>query len=329
MAVTTFATYTVDNIYAAVPEFIKLQDVANAVPPYDLPSSPVVYKLDSVVGAATAGNDTIKIFGINLLQTPIALYINQEIVIADGADFIGDNLQKVHLRSQLQHNHAANTPVFPFYGPLYNYINSMGALLDQQVNIISRDAVGKGQDGGGADGTVDTKNYGSASGWSQVLDIDRCPDYALPWLAQFVGIYIPQISTLSRADKVSKIKERSSFKRGTSPAMVNALVAVVNSNNPPVLMQASDVIVMENTAYSSGSYVSDDNSLTILMPLRFLLQENYQHFLDNYSPYSRLQSSFAEYINMSFSATPTTDSGFHSYIYRFRPAGVKIFIGGY
>src|SRR4029077_2893236 len=27
--------------------------------------------------------------------------------------------------------------------------------------------------------------------WSSVLDIDRCPDYALLWLAQFVGVRVP------------------------------------------------------------------------------------------------------------------------------------------
>src|ERR1019366_10522798 len=42
----------------------------------------------------------------------------------------------------------------------------------------------------GADGTIDLDNYLGAPGWSQILDITRCPQYVLPWLGQFIGVQL-------------------------------------------------------------------------------------------------------------------------------------------
>lgn len=60
-----------------------------------------------------------------------------------------------------------------------------------------------------------------APGWSQVLDIERAPTVALPWLAQFVGVRFPDSF---RDDEMRyAIRSETGFSRGT-PASILAAV---------------------------------------------------------------------------------------------------------
>jgi hypothetical protein len=62
-------------------------------------------------------------------------------------------------------------------------------------------------------------------GWSLLLDLDRCPPEALPWLGQFVGARIP--SGLSDADQRAWIASTDGWKRGTVAAMQGAARATL------------------------------------------------------------------------------------------------------
>lgn len=57
-------------------------------------------------------------------------------------------------------------------------------------------------------------------GWAIVFDPDRCPPYALPYLAQFVGAELEP--SLSVAEQRDKIRQAESFARGRLPAIVAA-----------------------------------------------------------------------------------------------------------
>jgi hypothetical protein len=57
-------------------------------------------------------------------------------------------------------------------------------------------------------------------GWSSLLDIDRAPSEALPWLGQLVGVTVG--ASLSEEDQRQQIKEAQGFQRGTPAAMVGA-----------------------------------------------------------------------------------------------------------
>lgn len=58
-------------------------------------------------------------------------------------------------------------------------------------------------------------------GWSLLLDIDRCPDEALPWLGQIVGI--SNLGSLPTADdQREQIRNLVNWKRGTVSAMSSA-----------------------------------------------------------------------------------------------------------
>lgn len=57
-------------------------------------------------------------------------------------------------------------------------------------------------------------------GYSVLLDIDRCPAIALPWLAQFKGVVIPD--GLSESEQRAWIRSAEGQHRGTTDALVRA-----------------------------------------------------------------------------------------------------------
>jgi len=102
----------------------------------------------------------------------------------------------------------------------------------------------------GATGELDFDHYFGAPGWSQILDINRCPSYALPWLGQFVGVNLSKTPNLSYEQSVQKILSRPGFSRGTVSALQSSLAAFINyslsSSATPI--NASQIICLENTA---------------------------------------------------------------------------------
>jgi hypothetical protein len=57
-------------------------------------------------------------------------------------------------------------------------------------------------------------------GWGTLLDVDVAPNWALPWLAQFVGV--THIRGMDDASQRIRIKEASGFQRGTPAAIIGA-----------------------------------------------------------------------------------------------------------
>lgn len=101
----------------------------------------------------------------------------------------------------------------------------------------------------GATGEFDVDHYFGAPGWSQVLDINRCPAYALPWLGQFIGVDLSKTPDLTYEQSVQKILSRPGFSRGTLPALQNALAAIIN-DSPTVAtpINPSQILCLENTS---------------------------------------------------------------------------------
>ena len=63
----------------------------------------------------------------------------------------------------------------------------------------------------------DTDEY---VGWGTLMDVDVAPVWALPWLAQFVGV--SYVYGESEASQRIRIKEASGFHRGTPAAIIGA-----------------------------------------------------------------------------------------------------------
>jgi len=282
--------------------------------------------------------------------------------------------------------------------PLYKYIWDCSQMLDNQVNLLARSGIG-------ANGIFDP-NYVNADGWSQILDINRCPAFALPWLAQFVGVSILPTTTLTKAQQIDQIKNRSSFKRGLISTIVNALMTEINTTISGTQIVSNQIVVMEQTKpltttfygnthasttidgipstaglsagmYLFGSGISSNTtivsvstnsivisaattssvnsvnigavtknkysinqySLTILIPSHYFIQYTYgtlnQQIIGNsVTTYSVLDTGInnlgsSGYGNLIISGVPTSNSQFASFIYKYRPAGVQVYIGAY
>ena len=102
----------------------------------------------------------------------------------------------------------------------------------------------------GATGAFDIDHYFGAPGWSQILDINRCPSYALPWLGQFIGVDLSKTPNLTYEQSVQKILSRPGFSRGTLPSLQNALAAIINGSVSPSAtpISISQILCLENTS---------------------------------------------------------------------------------
>ena len=68
-------------------------------------------------------------------------------------------------------------------------------------------------------------------GWSAIVDLGRCPSYALPWLAQFVGVNLPG-SILSNDEATRQaILAHPGFNRGTVAAIIDAAQSLLGPNS--------------------------------------------------------------------------------------------------
>lgn len=74
----------------------------------------------------------------------------------------------------------------------------------------------------------------TAVGWSLLVDVDRCPSEALPWLAQLVGVRLT--GGLSAADQRQQIKSLANWKRGT-PAAIEAAPAPYLTGTKTVILR--------------------------------------------------------------------------------------------
>lgn len=80
------------------------------------------------------------------------------------------------------------------------YLDTIGQMFDE-IEDLARDE---------EDGTP---------GWTKLLDIDRTPGKALPWLAQFIGAILAP--TLSETEQRDYIRAAANWKRGTRQTIVD------------------------------------------------------------------------------------------------------------
>ena len=85
-------------------------------------------------------------------------------------------------------------------------------------------------------------------GWSALLDLDRCPDQALPWLGQFIGVRIPAGYTPDQAR--ARIASTDGFRRGTRDALIGALQPTLTGARTVLFYERSgDPAVKPDYAY--------------------------------------------------------------------------------
>jgi hypothetical protein len=72
-------------------------------------------------------------------------------------------------------------------------------------------------------------------GWSQILDPDRCPTSALPYLGQFVGVQVD--GSLTEQGQRDQIRAASGMRRGTPASIVAAAQLWMNGSRTVALTE--------------------------------------------------------------------------------------------
>jgi hypothetical protein len=75
----------------------------------------------------------------------------------------------------------------------------------------------------------------SGPGWSPLLDLDRCPPEALPWLGQFVGVRVIQNTTPD--EQRQRIRSTDGFRRGGVEAIRAAAAATLTGAQTVVILE--------------------------------------------------------------------------------------------
>jgi hypothetical protein len=153
-------------------------------------------------------------------------------------------------------------------------------------------------------------------GWSLLMDADRCPNEALPWLGQFAGV---RVLPGSDADaQRARVKSTDGFRRGTRAALVGAAQATLTGAktvvfrerdgaemgypNPPEVAYCLTVITY--TAQTPDP-TATLNALIAQKPGGIILQyrtaagQDYQSVKDGYATYALVASTYHDYIALA------------------------------
>lgn len=171
---------------------------------------------------------------------------------------------------------------------------------------------------------IDTlcRDQGPNPGWSILLDVTRCPTYALPWLAQFVGVRFSSTQTTDAAQRSAIIGEQG-FNRGTVSAIQAVAlqylkpgysVTVVERTNFPRSISYAEVdstypiyIDVDEAfpRYNNFTLVNrpDAYRLTIQIPSAGLMGFTYATLDGAYAMYSQVDAAFPTYATFTTNTT--------------------------
>jgi len=167
------------------------------------------------------------------------------------------------------------------------YCDSIGGMF-QIVEDLSRDGV----DNSG-------KN---APGWSQLMDLPRCPTYALQWLAQFIGVLLP--IGLTDAQQRAYIAAAPGWKRGTPAAIIAAAQTHLTGNKLVTLRERSpdaysfDIHTLTSETPNSAQTLADilaQKPAGINMTYSTWTGQDYQTIYSGNASYSPLFTGFLTY----------------------------------
>ena len=147
-------------------------------------------------------------------------------------------------------------------------------------------------------------------GYSILLDINRCPTYALPWLGQFVGVRFPQV----QPDNVMRqaIQNESAFQRGT----VGAIASAGNAQ----MVASYTITVLERTSYVGDVIGYDPYAITISFPLVGVGSLSYGQLFADFSTYAAVQGAYSTYGAMAGFTTNMENA-----VLRAVPAGIIVY----
>lgn len=163
-----------------------------------------------------------------------------------------------------------------------------------------------------------SRDQGTQPGWSQLLDINRCPPEALGWLGQFVGVYL--IAGLTDAQQRARILAAGGWNRGTLASIVAAAQQFLTGTKTVIIRERDPAASPTQPAYGLTiiTYVSETPSpaatlaaILAVKPAGIVLNyvtatgEDYQSLITNHALYSNVFADFLTYQGVA-TATPGT-----------------------
>lgn len=137
--------------------------------------------------------------------------------------------------------------------------------------------------------------------WSALMDVDRAPATALPWLAQLAGVEL--VKGLSDADTRAFIKAAQARNRGTRQSIIDAAKLFLTGT------KFVDLVERDGSAYRLTVITNENETPDALQVERAIRKVKPAGIVLNYAlvnlPYSELDSTYTTYT--------ATDSAFVSY----------------
>jgi hypothetical protein len=149
-------------------------------------------------------------------------------------------------------------------------------------------------------------------GWSLLMDAERCPPEALPWLGQFAGVRIPAGVT-DDAERRAWVESTDGFNRGTRDALIGAAKATLTGAQRLIFRER------DGAAYGAGSpdyayyltvysYATETPNPTatlnallaqkpggIVLHYQAATMQDYQNVKDTNATYAVVHSTFKDY----------------------------------
>jgi len=143
--------------------------------------------------------------------------------------------------------------------------------------------------------------------WVPLFDIDKCPDFALPWLAQVVGVRLPSSIT---GDEAREYIKALSFEEVGKPSAIRAAVGIYLTGNKTVYFRERDagdayalevVTVVSETPDPEAVARALEASVPagIIIRYRSVVGWDYEQMTIEGGPYSALPTKFANYRALS------------------------------
>lgn len=140
-------------------------------------------------------------------------------------------------------------------------------------------------------------------GWSPLLDLARCPDEALPWLAQFVGVRLLPDST--PADQRARILATDGWNRGTPAALVASAAATLTGTQRVTLRERDGgnayVLRVQTLASETPNPTATENAILAQKPAGIVLVyeampgQDYLELESDHATYAAVRSDYASY----------------------------------
>lgn len=147
-------------------------------------------------------------------------------------------------------------------------------------------------------------------GWSQIVDLNRCPSYGLGWLAQFVGVSLdPSLSDTAQRER---IRNTDGWKRGTPNAIISAFQQYLTGTKHVTLREraggnAWHVIVVTKTSETPDAPKALAAGLAqkpggLVLTHNVVPGQDYQGVLDDNATYADLLANFATYEDVIYNS---------------------------